>query len=452
MVAFRRDSAWHIAQTASGLSNKDVPVDLTTLTAVVDPSQEWAEMFENAWRLDRDVFFSKVMNGSDGRTVHYSYGKLLPSRGSQDDFLYLLGQMQGEISSSHTYMGSGVSSDPRKPVHTGLLGADYALDSKSGRYRFAKIYIGDQSRSDMRGPLGEPGLGINQGDFLLAVDGRELVAPADPDSVLAGRTDEVTLTVSSSSSGPRREFKVTPLSDETDVRRHDWIEQNRIEVDRLSRGRLGYIFVADFDAEGSKDFVRQFYPQRQKAGLIFDVRWNRGGFTSQAVLDILRRERAGIFVNREGAVTPLPSATAPRVMVTLTNYASASDGDQFAYFFRKFGLGKLVGEQTWGGVQGINGPWRLMDGSFITIPKDSLASLDAHWIIENEGVKPDLTAATLPGESLTGGDAELNAAIKVALDQLRKTGSPVLRAPAPMPAYPPAGVVPGAFEPDTSPQ
>ena len=244
---------------------------------------------------------------------------------------------------------------------------------------------------------------------------------------------------------------MTPLADETNVRRHDWIEGNREEVNRLSGGRLGYIFLTDFNVEGSKDFVRQFYPQRDKAGLIFDVRWNRGGFTSQAVLDVLRRELAGVFVNREEAVSPLPSATAPRVMVTLTNYASASDGDQFPFFFRQFKLGNLVGERTWGGVQGINGPWKLMDGSFITIPKDSLASLDAHWVIENEGVAPDVPVEPPPDEAVTHDDSQLKVAVKTALEQLGRNPLPMLKAPDALPAYPPGGNVPGAsFDPSSS--
>ena len=447
-VAFRRDGAWRIADIAANALHANEPLDLASLTATVDPAREWSEMFENAWRLDRDIFFSKVMNGTNWQAVHNAYAKLLPAVASQDDFLYVLGQMQGEIASSHTYMGSGPGGDPRKPVHTGLLGADYAFDKASGRYRFARIYAGDPTRSSMRGPLGEPGIYIKQADYLLAINGQELKAPAEPDSLLAGLTTELTLTVASSLSGPRREVKVTPLTNETNVRRHDWIEDNRSEVDRLSQGRLGYIFLTDFNAEGSKDFARQFYPQHDKAGLIFDVRWNRGGFTSQAVLDVLRREIAGVFINREGAVSPLPGATAPRVMVTLINYASASDGDQFPFFFRKFGLGKLVGEPSWGGVQGINGPWRLMDGSFITIPKDSLASLDAHWVIENEGVAPDILVEPPPDEAVTHDDSQLKVAIKIALEQIGCNPLRILKAPDALPAYPPSGNVPGAkFDP-----
>ena len=443
-LAYRRAGAFTIAGTAADPSALGGSLSLSNLMATVDPRREWAEMFENAWRLDRDVFFSKAMNGTDWQAVHNAYARYLPRLGSQDDFLYLLAQVQGEIASSHTYLLAGLESDSREPVRTGLLGADYAVDSASGRYRFAHIYEGDQTRPSMRSPLGALGLEVQMGDYLLAVNGRELSTPNDPDSLLAGQTKEVTLTVASSSTGARREVKVTPLVDDTAVRRHDWIKHNREEVDRLSQGRLGYIFVTDFHAEGSRDFVRQFYPQRDKEGLIFDVRWNRGGFTSQAVLDVLRRERAGIFVNREGAVSPLPTATAPRVMVTITNYASASDGDQFPFFFRKFGLGKLVGEQTWGGVQGINGPWKLMDGSSITIPKDSLASLDAHWVIENEGVKPDIAVEPPPDEAVTHTDSELEVAVKTALEQLGHNPLPILKAPHALPAYPPGGNVPGA--------
>jgi tricorn protease len=447
-VAFRQNGAWRVATTDARTSKSTGPIgeaiDLGHLMISTDPHREWAEMFENAWRLDRDVFFSKVMNGSNWQAVHDAYAKLLPSLGSQDDFLYLLGQMQGEIASSHTLMGRGVDSDPRHGIPTALLGADYALDTNSGRYRFTRIYRGDQSRPAMAGPLGVPGLEVKEGDYLLAIHGQELRAPESPDSLLSGVKGEITLTLAGSPTGQRRTITVHAIDDDMAIRRQMWIEDNRNLVARLSGNRLGYVYLTDFADDGPKDFVRQFYPQRDKSGLIFDVRWNWGGFTSQAVLDVLHRARAGIFINREGAVSPLPAATAPPVMVTLMNYASASDGDQFPYFFRRFGLGKLVGERTWGGVQGINGPWRLMDGSFIAIPKDSLASNDAHWIIENEGVAPDIAVASKPGDAILGADAQLSAAVQAALGQLAHTPPHILKAPAPLPAYPPGGNVPGA--------
>ena len=357
--------------------------------------------------------------------------------------------MQGEIGSSHTFIDLWSEADAEPPVHTGLLGADYTLDTASGRYRFAKIYVGDQTRPAMRGPLGAPGLGVTEGNYLLAVNGRELKSPEDPDKLLVGIDSEVTLTIGPTPTGPRREITVRPLREDTRLRRQDWIEHNRDEVDRLSQGRLGYIFVTNFSAEGEGDFIRQFYPQREREGLIFDVRWNGGGFTSQSVLDVLRRELAGVFVNREGALSTLPTATAPRTMVTITNYGSASDGDQFPYFFRKFSLGKLVGERTWGGVQGINNDWILMDGTPFTIPKDSLASLDGHWVIENEGVAPDILVEPPPDEAVTHKDSELELAVKTALEELKSSPPSILKAPGALPAYPPRGNVPGAsFDPN----
>ena len=235
-----------------------------------------------------------------------------------------------------------------------------------------------------------------------------------------------------------------PLTDDARLRRHDWIDHNRAEVERLSGGRLGYVFVTDFGAEGSADFVRQFYPQREKDGLIFDVRWNGGGFTSQSVLDVLRRELVGVFVNREDALSSLPTVVAPRTLVVIANYGSASDGDQFPYFFKKLHLGKVVGERTWGGVQGINDDWTLIDGTPFTIPKDALASIDGHWVIENAGVVPDIFVSSAPNDALMGKDLQLEAAVTTAMDELRTRPPQRLRVPRPLPAYPPDGDVPGA--------
>jgi len=445
-VAYHRDGAWWIAPTGpSGVNGarQGTKIDLASLSAGVNPRLEWAEMFRNAWRLDRDVFFSKAMNGDDWPSVYSAYVKLVPELGSEDDFLWLLGQMQGELGSSHTFMGRGPT-DGAPAGPTARLGADYALDPATGRYQFAHIYLGDQTRAALQAPLGPPGLGVAQGDYLLAIDGRELTAPQTPNELLAGVKGRVTLSVAASPMGPRRDIKVDPTVDETPLRQFDWVNRNRAWVDRASGGRVGYVFLQDFDADGSRDFIRQFYPQRDKQGLVIDVRWNLGGFTSQAVLDVLRRQLAGVFVNREGAVSPLPGVTAPRAMVTLMNYASSSDADQFPFFFRKFGLGQLVGERTWGGVQGINQPWRLANGDFILIPKDALASLDGHWVIENAGVTPDVPVSAAPDTALTGRDMQLEVATRLVLQTLATTPPVASRAPSALPPYPAAGEVPPA--------
>ena len=439
-VAFRRDGGWHVAATATGA---DATLNLSMLRAPVEPRLEWSEMFEKAWRLDRDVFFSRAMNGDDWQAVHDAYVRLLPRLGSQDDFRYLLGQLQGELASSHSFIG-GPASDGGAPTPTGRLGVDYALDSLSGRYRLAHILAGDNTRDEFRSPLTAPGLELRDGDFLLAVNGRELKAPQVPDELLAGLTHEASITVAASPDGPRRVLRVEPLADETTLRHFDWVERNRARVDRLSHGRIGYVALSDFFMEGWGEFVRQFYPQLDKQGLVIDVRWNRGGFTSQAVLDVLRRPLAGMFVNREGAVSSLPVAVAPRAIATLLNWGSGSDGDQFPYYFRAYGLGPLVGTRSWGGVQGINGPWRLMDGTFITIPKDSLADPAGHWIIENTGVAPDIEVDDAPDEAITGRDVQLETAVRATLDRIDRAPAAALVAPPALPAYPKAGEVPPA--------
>ena len=446
-VLFQRDGQWRLTDLALG--GREAAVTMQNLRLQVVPRAEWEEMFERAWRLDRDLFFSRVMNGSDWDHVHDAYARLLPRLGSRQDFLYLLSQMQGELATSHAFVVGLDADDPSPAVQTPRLGADLQIDPTSGRYRVARIYPGDPTRERFTSPLNAPTLqdgapAVQTGDYLLAIDGHELAAPTDPDCLLLGHQGDVALSLSSSPSGPRWTLKVSPLESDLNLRQHDWVEANRRRVAALSGGRIGYIFLADFDALGSQDLLRQLQGQLDKEGLVIDVRWNSGGFTSQAVLDVLRRVQAGAFVNREGAVTPLPLFTAPRAMAAIANAETASDGDQFAYFFQSEHLGPVVGERTWGGVQGIKGPWALMDGTRMTIPKDTLASTDGRWLIENVGVAPDIAVARAPDEVETGRDGPLEAAVQVVLAELRRHPAAVLRAPPPLPAYPVAGVVPDA--------
>ncbi len=442
-AAFRQNGGWHIAST-DPKAKADATLDTAALRAAFDPRAAWAEMLHNAWRLDRDLFFSRVMNGTDWPAVRDAYAALLAHVASDDDFLYVLGQMQGEMASSHTFLEEGRAFDTRPPVSTGLLGADYVLDAASGRYRIVHILDGDNSRAEFRSPLRAPGLDVHDGDYLLAINGHEVTATQGPDAWLAGSAAKASISVAASPDGKRRTLSVTPLQDEVALRRYDWMTRNRNRVDRLSGGRIGYVALSDFVGEGWGEFVRQFYPQADKDGLVIDVRWNHGGFTSQAVLDVLRRTLAGVFINRERAVSTLPVAVPPRTMVTLLNWGSGSDGDQFPYYFRQYGLGPLVGTRSWGGVQGINQPWSLMDGTALTIPKDALADPAGQWIIENTGVAPDIVVDDRPEEAVTGRDIQLETAVSVALRRLADH-PPTRPVAAPeLPAYPAAGEVPGA--------
>lgn len=441
-VLFRRDGSW-FDQPLGGAARA---IDLARLTLRVDPRAEWQEMVDRAWRLDRDVFFSRVMNGTDWPAVARAYAGMIPLLGSRDDAQYLLAQIQGELATSHAFLSGLDADDPAEVIATPRLGADLAPDTASGRYRFTRVYAGDATRPQYRAPLDDPATNVrvSTGDYLLAIDDMELRAPVDPDARLAGKRGPIALTVSSTATGERRTIHVLPLTSELALRQHDWVEANRARVAALSDGRVGYVFLGDFAGAGAQDLTRQLQGQIDRDALVIDLRWNRGGFTSQAVLDLLRRTHAGAFIDRDRAVSPLPLMVAPRTMVTIVNAQSASDGDQFPYFFRQYGLGTIVGQRTWGGVQGIKGPWPLMDGTTLTIPKDSLAGTDGRWIIENEGVAPDIAIDPDPDEPVTGKDRLLEEAVATALAKLASAPVGQMRAPPPLPAYPPGGMVPGA--------
>jgi len=418
-------------------------LNLGHMRMLVDPTAEWAEMFDNAWRLERDLFFSPVMNGQDWKAVHDNYAKLVPQVGSREDLNYLIGQMLGEIGNSHTYVGGGDDGDTGPAVHAGLLGVDWALDQASGRYRFATIYPGDNTRDDYRSPLAQPGVNVKAGDYLLAVNGVELRAPTDPDSLLqlADADTTVDLTVADSPTGARRHVVVKPIDKEIGLREAAWIAHNRAVVDKLSGGRVGYVYMSDMEQLGLQQFVRQFYAQLDKQALIMDDRWNGGGFVAPFALERLRRVLVTLGTNREGAIGTEPNEVLNGPKVALLNHWSASDGDIFPFLFHEYGLGKLIGTRSWGGVRGIRGNWPMMDGGYITIPEDALYTPDSKWAVENHGVDPDIKIENQPADLQAGRDAQLEAAVDLMLKAI--AGKPAgLPAPPPLvPPYPESGMV-----------
>jgi len=439
-LLYKKDKDYFIVDAKAGDGKGDKKsLDLSHLRARIDPKQEWREMFESAWRLERDLFVNSKMNGVDWNAVRAAYEKLLPLAGSREDLNYLIGEVQGELGNSHTYVGGGDQDNPTEPVPTALLGADYGLDAASGRYFFATIFPGDNTRGEYRSPLTQPGLNIKQGDFLLAVDGQELKAPADPFSLFVGKQGTVKLSVADAPSGKRREVVVEPVKDEMGLRLQARIEHNRAMVDRLSGGRIGYVYLSDMEALGMNQFARQFYNQIDKQALLVDERWNGGGFIDQIVLERLRRILVGMDTNRQRVGTPIPQQLINGPKACLINHYSASDGDIFPFFFRKYGLGPLIGTRTWGGVRGIRGEWALLDGGYITVPEASVYGLDSQWVMENRGVSPDIEVEDSPGELQSGHDAQLEAGVNYLLDQLKKNPGGLPPPPPLLPAYPPAG-------------
>ena len=415
----------------------DGALNLTHLEMEVDPRAEWKQIFNEVWRQERDYFFEPAMNGVDWPTQREKYVQLLPYVADRYDLTCVLGEMIGELSNSHTYVGGGDSPDLH-PVNIGLLGADFEADTEHGLYRFEKIYAGENWNPRLRSPLTEPGVDVKQGDYLLGVDGRPLRVPQSPDEIFLNTANEnVTLTVNSKpTEDGARHVVVKPLSDDFGLHELDMIETNRRKVDEATGGRVGYVYLPDMGGPGLDEFVKQFFPQIRKEGLIIDVRYNGGGFVDQLIFERLRRILAGM-----GAARNFESGTVPDVvfhgsMVCVTNHYAASDGDYFSYYFKQYKLGPLIGERTWGGVRGIRGDIPLMDGGYFTRPEFSLYGLDSQWLIENRGVAPDIELENRPDLVMKGQDPQLEKAIDLLMKEIQEHPEKLPPRPADLPTYP----------------
>lgn len=436
---YNKNNQWVISD-AKEKHTEDKSLKLESLTSFVIPSEEWREMFDNAWRLQRDLFVNPQMNGQNWHEIHDRYAKLLPLAGSRSDINYLIGQMVGEIGNSHTYVGGGDQQNLIKTVPTALLGVDFAYDAQKQRYYLAKIYSGDNSRKAYRSPLSEPGFNIHAGDYLLTVNGQEVKSDTNPYRFFVGLENPVQLSFEDRQTKAVKNVTVNTIKSELSLREKDWIEHNRRLVDRLSGGKIAYIYLSDMEELGLQQFIRQFYAQLDRQAVIIDDRWNGGGFIDEILLERLRRILVGMTTNREKMAHSLPEQLIVGPKVTLINQYSASDGDIFPYYFRKYGLGKLIGKRTWGGVRGIRGFWPLRDGGYITIPEESLYGLQSEWIIENHGVDPDIEIENTPDELQHGHDRQLETAIDYLLKELRDHPVSMPQSPSWKTAYPENGI------------
>jgi len=405
-------------------------LDLSGMRAKVDYRAEWCQMFSETYRQMRDFFYDPNLHGVDWAGVCDRYRPLLEHAAHRDDLNYILGEMIGELACSHTYVGGGDYPEVKR-VKSGLLGCD--LEIHNGYWRIKHILPGENWNSSLRSPLTEPGMNVSEGDYILAVDGKVLTADMNPYSLLEGKAGKtVYLTVGKSPDiSKARSIMVRPIEDETPLRYLEWVEGNRKKVSEATDGRVGYLHIPDMGFSGLNEFVKRFYAQIGKEGLIIDVRYNGGGFVSQMILERLRRRTVGMNAPRNAAVGTYPSASFDGPMVCLINQYSASDGDIFPYFFRKYGLGPLVGRRTWGGVVGIRGYSRLMDGGYITRPEFGTFSVDSRWIMENEGVSPDYEVDNLPEDVIAGRDPQLEKAIELILEALSRKPTELPERPAP---------------------
>ncbi|MBK6620764.1 MAG: PD40 domain-containing protein [Saprospirales bacterium] len=406
---------------------KTMPV--AEMEATINPREEWRQIFNDTWRFERDFFYDEKMHGVDWPAMRKQYGALIEHASSRNDVNFIIGELIGELNASHTYRGGG-DQETTKSRQVGYLGVNW--EKVDGHFRIKEIIRGAAWDNEVRSPLDEPGIGVQAGDFVLAVNGIALKDYTDPWAAfegLAGKTVELTVHSKASMEGART-VVVQTLSDETRLRNLAWIESNRRHVDEASGGKLGYIYVPSTGIDGQNELVRQFYGQWNKEGLVIDERFNNGGQIPDRFIELLNRKPLAYWDVRDGKTWQWPPVGHFGSMAMLINGWSGSGGDAFPDYFRKSGLGPLIGSRTWGGLIGISGSPSLIDGGGVTVPTFRMYNPDGTWFKEGHGVDPDIEVPEDPSALAKGKDPQLEKAIEVVMKQLAAKGTVKPKEPA----------------------
>ncbi|MCC6669785.1 MAG: PD40 domain-containing protein [Planctomycetes bacterium] len=413
-------------------------VALSGLTMELDPRAEWLQIFDEVWRRYRDFFYAENMHGYDWEALRAQYRPLVARLGHRAELNYVLGEMVAELNAGHAYVSGGDWHMPERP-RAALPGARFALDPASGRYRIARILRGENDDARYRSPLTEVGVQVAVGDYVLAIDGQELKAPDNPYRLLRHLGDQpVTLLVNDQPAREgAREVRYRGIASETQLNYWQWTHDNRERVARMTQGRVGYLHLPDMGEDGIREFVKWYYPQLDKEGLVIDVRANGGGNISRMVIERLRRVLLMGTFGRTTGFTPYPDGVFHGHLVCLLNQNSASDGDIFPAMFRRAGLGPLVGKRSWGGIVGITNRGTLVDGGIVNVPEFGNTELDqGAWTIEGHGVDPDFEVENEPQDILAGRDAQLEKAVELVMKAIQER-------PKPKPVRPPLPVKTG---------
>ena len=411
-LLYREGKTFGIIDAAADQKPAEKPLRTADMKARSDPRAEWRQMFHDAWRLESDFFYDPGMHGVDWDHMHERYGQLVPYVTDRRDLDYVLGELIGELGAGHAYVNGSGEAPKAKPVGVGLLGADFRLDTASGRYQLVNILTERDWNEDQRTPLAGPGLDVREGDYLLAVDGKPLQAPTNPYSLFENKVDVRTvLTVAGKPGGKEREVVVLPIDSETGLRYVKWVEGNRRRVAELTGGKVGYIHLPDTAVDGVQAFAQAYYPQVRLEGLIIDERFNSGGFVPDFLLNILGQDFLNLWKPRYGRDWRTPGTAFNGPLVMVSNSHAGSGGDALPYYFKRYGLGKVVGTRTWGGLIGISSRIPLMDGGLVTFPEFGLFNLEGAWDVENHGVDPDIVVENLPEEVNRGRDPQLERAV-----------------------------------------
>ncbi len=430
-VLYGAGPAWGITDAIPGKAKVgDGRLNTGAMQALVDPKLEWPEIFHEAWRIERDFYYDPNMGGLDWAKIGKRYEALLPYVAHRSDLNYIIGELISELSTSHTYVAGGDTPEILR-IGVGMLGVDYDIDQ--GYYRFKKIFAGENWNPATRSPLTDPGLKVKEGNYLIAVNGVPVHASNDVYSYFQGLANQVvTLKINDRPSADGAwEIVVRPIGNENQLRYLDWVESRRMLVEKATGGRIAYMHVPDTSIAGVTMFDKYLNAQLGKEGLIVDERYNHGGSIPDFYTEKLQRQMLAVVSSRDGADQPWPpnAIFGPKVM--LVNELAGSGGDCFPYFFHEEKIGPIVGTRTWGGLIGYNREIPMMDGGSVTAPEAGFWVVEngvGHWIVENVGVEPDFIVPERPDLVVNGHDPQLEKAIELAMEALKKI--------PPMPSHP----------------
>ena len=427
-MLFLQGDTWTIAETAKELKPGDGALKMSDIRVYVDPRAEWKQMYHEAWRIQRDFFYDPHYHGLDLVATERKYAPYVDGLSNRSDLTYLMEEMLGEITVGHMFVWGPPGDEDGNPKG-GLLGADYKVENN--RYRIAKVYNGENWNPELQAPLTQPGVNVAVGEYLLAVNGRDLTAKDNLYSYFQATAGKaVTIKVGPNADGKgSREVVVVPVDDESGLRNLAWIEGNRRKVEEMSGGRIGYVWLPDTASGGFTNFNRYYFAQSGKEGAVIDERFNEGGFLADYFVDYLHRTVLSCATQRAGEdlCNPGEGIFGPKAMIV--NEFAGSGGDALPWYFRKLKIGPSVGHQTWGGLVGIGGYPELLDGGGVTSPRWAIYGLEGDWEVENHGIKPDYEVELEPKAFAEGHDLQLERAVKLVLEQMEKSPAPKYKRP-----------------------
>jgi len=423
---------WGIVPTDRPAKVGEGAIDVGTLEALIDPRVEWAQIFRETWRIQREFFYDPSMHGADWPALYEKYRPLLPFVAHRADLGYLIASLAGELAVGHSYLTGAGDLPGGDPVPVGMLGADYAIEN--GRYRIKKIYGGENWNPELQAPLSGPGIQVAEGDYLLEVNGRPLAPPTSVYQQFEGTAGKQTLlrVNSSPSLEGSRLVTVVPVPSDEGLRTRAWIEDNRRLVEKLSAGRLAYVWLPNTGGPGYTAFNRYYYAQQDKEGAIIDERYNQGGMVADYIVSELTRPLMGYFARRDGTPSPSPTVGIYGPKVMIVNESAGSGGDALPYYFKQLKVGPLVGTRTWGALVGTLQIPPTIDGGGVTAPSLAFYDANGQWAVENEGVAPDIEVEVTPADVIAGRDAQLERAVQEALKLLQERPSRRVPRPAPI--------------------